>query len=129
MKKIILILTLTIFAFADKVDWLDYDSAVEKAQKENKMVAVMITNPRCGFCVKMHNSTLDSDKVKDTLENFFIPTLLDTSKDKLPYHLKVRGTPTFFFLDKKEQIKDRVIGYRDTNQFLSDLSRIMMRGN
>ncbi len=125
MKKIFLILTISLSLFAD-IKWLNLNDGLEIAKKDNKLVLIMMTSPSCGYCVKMEREVLTQEKVINTLNNFFIPVKIDVSKDDYPETLRVRGTPTFFFVTKKKVIVNDIVGYRESDEFLSALSKTMM---
>ena len=125
MKKIFLILTISLSLFAE-IKWLNLNDGLEMAKKDNKLVLIMMTSPSCGYCVKMDREVLTQKKVIDTLNNFFIPVKIDVSKDDYPDTLRVRGTPTFFFATKDKVIVNDIVGYRESDEFLSALSKTMM---
>jgi thioredoxin-related protein len=126
-KSIFMFLFFVSSIFADNINWLNYDEALALAKKENKMVALMVTNEYCGYCKKMHRTTLSDDKVKATLEEFFVPAIVDTSKESIPVNYKISGTPTFLFLDTKEELIYRAVGFKTTDSFNKILTQVMMR--
>lgn len=129
MRKFLLTtLLFTASLFASDIEWVSLKKAIEVAKDENRMVAVFMTNKHCGYCDKLEYNTLSNERVRDSLNNFFIPVKIDTYSQSYPEALEVRGTPTFYFLNSKgEKLKKQIVGYRDANSFLRELTAIMMR--
>jgi len=99
MKKIALLLTLTVSLLMAELTWAPgYDAAMEQASKEGKLVMVMLTREGCPACEYMKDVVLDDDDVIDELELGFVPVLLDIHNDMIPSGLGYIGTPTFHFL-------------------------------
>lgn len=127
MKKLFLLIGITLTLVGGEIKWLSLDDGLTKAEKKDKLMLIMMTSPSCGYCVKMEREVLTDEKVIESLNNFFIPVKIDVSKDDYPPTLKVRGTPTFFFASKDKVIVEKAVGYRKTNDFLSILTKAMMR--
>ncbi len=127
MKKLFLLASVTFSLIAADVKWSSLNDGIDLAQKDNKLMLIMMTSPTCGYCVKMENQVLKDDKVAESLNKFFIPIKIDMSKKDYPPSLSVKGTPTFFFSTKDNVIVEKVVGYREVPEFLDILTKAMMR--
>lgn len=128
MKKVLLLALTSVFLFANEINWLTLDKGLEKAKKENKKVAVFMTNKYCGYCVKLEKNTLSNPKVTESLNELFVPVKIDTYNTKYPSYLEVRGTPTFYFLNSNgEKLRNKIVGYRPVGNFLEELNNILMK--
>lgn len=107
MKKIT-ILFILIFAFAlifstigvktanAQIKWVEsYEEGLEKAQKENKNMLILITAPSwCGYCRVLENDVLSKGEVQDHIIKNFIPIkILDTNYDDIK-KFTFEGYPT-----------------------------------
>jgi len=95
------------------IDWLSYDEGLLKAKKEGKHLFVDFTAKWCGWCKKMDKTTfVEPDIVKMLNDDFVAVKVWGDSKKELDIDgykisernlatkdFKVRGYPTFWFLD------------------------------
>ncbi len=128
MKKLILffIITLTLFANNNNIEWLSLNDALKKVKGQNKLIAVYMYSPYCTYCKKMNKNALKDEKVINTLNKYYYTVKIDGINDEYPKSLKTRVSPTFFFLDSNGEKVGRIIGYRDQHQFLFQLTRFRM---
>lgn len=79
--------------------WEDsYSDALAKAEKEKKMVLVMLTQRGCDACWYMENIVFDDDELVDGVSKDFVWVKIDVNDDRIPDGLRYFGTPTFHFL-------------------------------
>lgn len=127
MKFFIGLTLLFINLFADSITWNSYDKALELSKKSGKSIALMVTSEQCGYCTKMHNTTLSDKKVKESLESYFIPAIVDVSKEEMPVDYRFSGTPTFMFINSNGELIYNIVGYKNADSFQQALSQAMMR--
>ena len=111
---------------ATEIEWLPYDEGLAKAKREGKHLFVDFTTKWCGYCKKMERTTFKEPEIISMLANNFIAVKVDgDSKNELDIDgyiisernlttkdFKVRGYPTFWFLDPAGTKLGAVSGYQ-----------------
>ena len=132
MKKIILSMTVCLFAvgaWAAEVDWQkNYDSAVEKAKKEKKIVMVDIYTDRCGWCKCLDRDTYSDQNVQAKLAKDFVSVKVNPEKSdagaKLAQQFGVRGFPFIGFVGTDGKLVTQISGYLPAAEFLKKLEQV-----
>jgi len=99
----------------------DYATAVERAQKEHKMLVMVIVKKHCRWCDKIIDKTLSDPLVKEKLEKDYITLVID--KDgAYPNDFKENFFPSIFYIDAATQksVYENV-GYVGAKCFMNDL--------
>lgn len=110
--KILLTLTLLVFAlFGANVDKFasemgferNYKVALQKAQKENKVLMMVLGADYCPWCRKFERQTLSADSIKKELDSKFITLVVDKKFDieSFPEEFQTQITPRVFFINPK----------------------------
>jgi len=127
IKKILLTLLFIVNAHATQLNWIsDLDDVYDIADKEHKIVFVILSQKGCPACKYMKNTVL---KNKDVIKEFnknFIGVHLDIHHDSVPLELEHFVTPTLFFLNADEEILYRINGYKNEKEFLDELDTVKM---
>ncbi len=99
----------------------DYDIALKKAKKEDKILLLMISREDCPMCIFMKNHTLENESVGEFIEMNFV--FAEVKPENIPSRFKVFGTPTFYFIDPKtgKKIGRQLIGGAKAPAFLEKL--------
>ena len=128
MKKLILffVMTITLFANNNNIEWLNLNDALAKAKGQNKLIVVYMYSPYCTYCKKMNNSALKDEEVINTINKYYYAVKIDGINDEYPKYLKTRVSPTIFFLNSNGDKVGRIIGYRDNLQLRFQLTRFRM---
>jgi len=79
----------------------DYATAIAKAQKEKKMLVMVIVKEDCRWCEKLINKTLSEESVKKELNNFI--TLIIDKDAEFPSEFKENFFPSIFYIDYSTQ--------------------------
>ena len=131
MKKFplgILLLAATLFSttiFADNIVWQkDIATAFEKAEKENKVVMVMVEGKHCRWCKKMKHRTLSDDSVLKRLESYIAVKVMREDADAVKDLPQINGVPTIFFIEANKKVLKSVVGYYDVYDFTSYINDI-----
>ncbi len=108
----------------EKVQWLSFDAAVAKAQKENKHLVVDVYTNWCGWCKVMDRQTYGNTEVADYLtENFALAKVNGESAARLMWQgrslserefakaVGVSGYPSTFFMKPNAELLGGVAGY------------------
>jgi thioredoxin-related protein len=99
----------------------DYATAIAKAQKEKKMLVMVIVKENCRWCEKLINKTLSEESVKKRLENYI--TVIVDKDAKFPSAFTENFFPSIFYIDHMTQKSVYSnVGYVGTKCFLNDLN-------
>jgi len=129
MKTILLILLLGSGLFASNAlkeaqklgAESDYATAISKAQKENKILVMVVVQENCRWCDKLINQTLSEASVKKELEDYV--TLIVDHDGIYPNIFKEDLFPAIFYIDAKSQKSIYTgVGYVDYKGLLSNLA-------
>lgn len=132
MKQIMTILTACLLAtgtWALEIDWQkNYDTALEKAKKDKKLVMVDIFTDWCGWCKKLDRDTYSDKGVQAKLAKDFIAVKVNPEKSeagqKLQQQLGGRGYPFIVFVDADGKKISQIGGYVNAARFLDQLEQI-----
>ena len=120
MKIILLLLTLMLSLNAVELGWShDYKKGLQEAQKEHKLVYVLITSDHCGWCRKFERTTLQNRGVKERLKREFVTIHLSREWDDIPTAFKTSPIPRHYFVDAQGNILYASLGHRDVEMFES----------
>lgn len=98
---------------------LSFESALEKAKKEKKLVFVDFFTTWCGPCKMLDKTTWQDPKVIKWLTENTIPLKIDAEKEvELAKRYGVRAYPTMAFIKPDGKILDVIIGYHPPEKFL-----------
>ena len=95
-----------------------FDTALLRAQKEDKIIMIEAMTSTCHFCRKMEREVMIEKEVVKAIEKDFIPVAIDINKHALPLEIKVAATPSFIFIDSKKNILMNVPGSWSKEDFL-----------
>jgi len=123
MKKIILLLLMTLGLNASEINWLEsYTKASEIAKAENKPMLVFINKPDCGACEMMKEIVFQDETIYPYINEHFIPVSININKNDLPKALQAEATPTFHFLKYDgTKIRDTLVGGKTGKFYLNIL--------
>lgn len=122
MKKIVLMLLLSLSSLfaVNFVD--DFDKGMELAKKDNKKVLLFYTQVGCPACEYMEDVVFTNETVSNYLDTYYIVIHLDVYKQGMQKGYKAYGTPTMYFLDKDgNEITKKVVGGLSVTDFLSKI--------
>ena len=107
--------------------WLDYDIAVEQAQKSDKIVMVMLSQKGCPACEYMTDIVFKDKNIQAELSNKFLVVYTDIYTGFVEEGMSYAGTPTFYFLDKNEKTLDRFSGGLNVRDFSKKLKEVQAK--
>ncbi len=101
----------------------NWDAAIAKAKKENKLIFMDAYTSWCGPCKMLQAKVFPDASLGSYFNETFINIKVDMEKGEGPQlaaKYPIRGYPTLFFIDPNTgKIVNSVLGYRDVNQLLS----------
>ncbi|MDB2562468.1 thioredoxin family protein [Sulfurimonas sp.] len=132
MKTLLVLLLLNFTLFGAHIDRFaqemkferDYNTALEKAKKENKVLMMVLSADYCPWCRKFENKTLKSKLLQAQLDQDVISLVVDKKFDMktFPEKFKTQFTPKVFFINPKdENILHETIGYVKKKEFSNAL--------
>ncbi len=137
--------TITQAKVHEGIEWLDFETAIERNKKNPKFIFVDVYTEWCGWCKKMDASTFLNPEVMAYMNEHFYAVKMDAeSKEPIAYNgnlyeykqynaragyntLSVSllsnqmSFPSFVILDKKEAKKGKIMGYKEPVAFLKEL--------
>lgn len=137
MKSLLLFLTLTLSLFAAHIDDFasnmgyerEYNTALAKAKKENKVVMLVLVGDYCPWCRKFERKTLQRANVAINIQNNFIPVIVDKNldKDKYPEKYYTSIVPTVRFIDPNKDVQiSESVGYKKTKEYTEWLNKVLL---
>ena len=103
----------------------DLSTALGTAAKENKLLFIAFSNSDCKMCMKMEESTLSEDRVKDYFNDKFILLRFRSSKNPEKYlRLKVTETPTYIVMGVNGNELLRISGFFSPDEILEKLESV-----
>jgi len=106
--------------------WQDnVKTAFVLAQKEQKIVMVMVEDIRCRWCIKMKEGALSDIEVQKNLQQYIL-LKIDRGDNKSMESLPgLRGPiPSFHFFTAKKESIDKIAGYYEAEDFLGYIKEI-----
>ena len=109
-------------ALTNKIDYVTYEDALNIANKDNKTIMIKMTSEHCRYCQRMDKKVMVEKEVISALKKDFVSVEIDVDNDEIPLELNRTMTPTFIFLNKKEEIINQIAGSWDKEDFLDILN-------
>jgi thiol-disulfide isomerase/thioredoxin len=124
------IVLITVSARADAINWeTSYDTALEKAKKDKKLVMVDVYADWCGWCKKLDRDTYSDKTVQETLVKNFVAVKINPEKSKrdgeLAKQFGTHGYPHIVFLDDSGKKFGEISGYQPAGQFQKSLDALL----
>ena len=124
----LLLLLVPLFLMAANIQWeKDFYTAWNRAKKEHKVLMVFYESHHCPWCKKMLATTLKDPKVLQRLNDLVAVRVFKEDGD-FPKRIYSKYTPTtFFFAPDLQNIIRPVLGYQNSEYFLSYLDDVDRR--
>ncbi|MGK7370571.1 MAG: thioredoxin family protein [Candidatus Halalkalibacterium sp. M3_1C_030] len=119
----------------EEITWYSMQEAQELATENDKKVLVYAEAVWCTYCKKMEKEVFPRQEVIDSISRYYYPVRVDIESDKklifndqtltgsqFAQKYRVRGTPTFFFIDKKGEILGAQPGFIPPDVFTNLLT-------
>lgn len=113
--------------FAKKANYeRDYQSALIKAKKENKMLMLLVVADYCPWCKKFEKKILLNKSVSDMVQKNFIPVVIDKIKERGLYPDKYNTPliPTVYFIDpSNENTLHNTVAYMTKKEYKKNMQQ------
>ena len=116
MSKFLLLILLSV-ASLSALEWKSYDMALKEQKLSHKPIMIDVVRTGCHYCSKMEKNVFEDKEMAKWIEKRFIPVKLDLDTDRLPLGITVMFTPTFYFVNSKQEIIKRVPGSWNIQDF------------
>ena len=94
----------------------ELDAALQRAEREGKLVLLDFYGDRCPPCARMKKETWPAPEVREQLLRFVFLEI-DTSRSKeLVQRFGVRVIPTIIVLDTDGRVRESLMGFRSAAQ-------------
>lgn len=126
MKKVflsVLFFASVLFSAEAPKFYHDYNTGLQTAQKENKMILLMIHTKGCPECAYMKEVVFTQDETSKFMSENFVNIALDFKDAKIPSKYPRIGVPTFYITDKDGNVITQQIGATRGNRFLKILEK------
>ena len=105
-------------AGSDSLNWLDYETALQKGKSAERPLLIFFSTPWCYQCREMKRKVFQNPDVISTLNERFLLVEVDISKrKKLKEEFHINYAPTSMFLDIHGKPIIDVKGYIPTGRF------------
>jgi len=121
MRKTLLIFLLGINSlFA--LEFYSYDVALKLQEQSHKIIMLDVIRSDCHYCSDMDKNVFKDPKMSEYLKERFIPVKINLDNEELPLGIEVHFTPTFFFINGKQEILKTIPGSWNIQDF-TDLTK------
>jgi thioredoxin 1 len=100
-----------------------WESALEKAESEGKLIFLDAYASWCGPCKRMAATTFKNKEVGEFFNKYFVNFKMDMEKHKdgrrLSQKYRLTAYPTLYFIDASESIAHKSVGSLNNSQALS----------
>jgi len=132
MKYILFLLFLVSLSFASSAEFIKemkyetlYETALQKAKNENKILMMVATSQSCPWCRKLERQTLKKDEINSVIQSKFIPLSINQDLKNFPSKFEVKVVPTIYFINPKdESVISKVLGYKNKKEFAEIISEV-----
>ena len=91
----------------------DYNKALQRAKKENKLVYLFIGADECPYCEKFKKQTLSDKKLIERMKKEYILLYMSRDRHKIPDGYVKYGVPMHYFLTPDGKTVAQIQGGRE----------------
>lgn len=115
--------------FIDKMGYeINYEQALLKAKKENKILMMVASTKSCPWCRKLERQTLQKKSVNNKIKENFIALAVDKDESFYPKVFEVKVVPTIYFINPKdESVVLKTLGYKNRKDFKEILEQVALK--
>jgi thiol:disulfide interchange protein len=107
---------------------LSYDQALEKAEKEKRVVMLDFYGDHCRYCKLLEEETFPDPEVSRFLAERTVAVRIDANKNMdLVKRFAVPGLPCLVFISRNGQVVGRIDGFKRPDEFLREARALETR--
>jgi thioredoxin-related protein len=99
------------------LEYHSYEEALKIQKTNHKIIMLDVVRTGCHYCEDMDDNVFKNEEMSKWIEKRFIPVQLNLDFDELPLGLKVHFTPTFFFINGKNEVLKIIPGSWNIEDF------------
>ncbi len=125
MKKFIILFILSVFLYADGINWInDINKAQKIAKAQNKIIMVFIEASHCPWCEKMKEETLSQKDVVRNINKYYVALKVDADSNEVQKTFgNISITPTLMFYSPDGEPLEIMEGYQNEEFLFWGMSR------
>ncbi|MCO6494448.1 MAG: DUF255 domain-containing protein [Bacteroidetes bacterium] len=103
---------------------ITFNQALKKAKEEKKLIFMNVYAVWCGPCKMLKNTTFQSEKVANILNENFINLDIDAEKGEgieLSQRYNVEAHPLMLLIDENGKVVKSILGYRKDAQLINEI--------
>lgn len=116
MNKVFIFLLFGFFNLS-ALDWSSYEDAIKLQKQNSKIIMIDVVRTHCQYCIKMEKEVFKDKEMSKWVQERFIAVKVNLDLHKMPLNLKIQMTPTFYFLDKNQNILKKIPGSWNIQDF------------
>lgn len=116
MNKIVYIFLFSVVSLFG-LEYHSYEEALKIQKTNHKIIMLDVVRTGCHYCEDMDDNVFKNEEMSKWIEKRFIPVQLNLDFDELPLGLKVHFTPTFFFINGKNEVLKIIPGSWNIEDF------------
>lgn len=122
MKTIILFMALIFALTLSGVEFHTYQEALELQKQNKKIIMIDVMRTGCHYCSDMKKEVFDDPEMTQWLQQRFIISEINLDYETIPFDVEIHFTPTFLFVNSKNQIVKKIPGSWNIQDF-KDLTK------
>ncbi|MCK9490988.1 MAG: thioredoxin domain-containing protein [Sulfurimonas sp.] len=103
----------------DALEFKSYEEAKVLQKDSKKLIMLEVMRSNCHYCSDMQRDVFDDEEMGKWINERFIPVKINLDSDSPPLGIKVSFTPSFFFIDINDNIKKKIPGSWNIEDFKS----------
>lgn len=122
-----MILITSLQGAAADITWMSYERGIERAENRDKLILLYAGTDTCSFCVLMEQEVFTDKDVIQAMRDFVTVKVDSASDVEIAQQLEIQYVPTIVFLTPEGDELLREVGYRSTEELLSDMDEAEAR--
>ncbi len=114
------------FVSLSGAEWMSYNEALKVQSTTGKTIMIDVVRTDCHYCIDMEKAVFDDVEMSKWLNKRFILAKVNLDHEKAPLGIKTSFTPSFFFIDKNQELIKKIPGSWNISDF-KDLTKNILK--